>query len=133
MQLTTAEAAVLARVNPQTLRYYERRGLLAEPARTAAGYRQYDWEAVRRVRFIKRAQDLGFKLEEIDELLDLRVDGDSACGEVEARALTTLTRVEDKIRQLERMRDVLGELAKACSMRAGTEACPILEALEADD
>ncbi|MFQ5679936.1 MAG: MerR family transcriptional regulator [Gemmatimonadota bacterium] len=129
--MTISEVAAKAGVNVQTLRYYERRGILEEPPRTAAGYRQYEPEAVSRVRFIKRAQELGFALDEAHQLLGLRVDHGAACGPVEAKARENLARVEEKIRQLVRMREVLSELVEACQRRNGTEECPILEALEA--
>ncbi len=130
MPLTISEVAHEAGVNPQTLRYYERRGILAEPARTPAGYRQYDPEAVTRIVFIKRAQDLGFTLEEVHELLELRVEHGAACGAVEATAGENLRRVDEKIRQLTRLQEVLTELVESCQLRQGTEDCPILEALE---
>lgn len=131
MPMTISEVAAEAGVNVQTLRYYERRGILEEPPRTAGGYRQYEPETVSRIRFIKRAQELGFTLEEARELLGLRVDHGAACGPVEARARKNLARIEEKIRQLDRMRAVLRDLVGACRERRTTEECPILEALEA--
>ncbi len=125
-----SEAAEAAGVNVQTLRYYERRGILDSPARTSSGYRQYGQGAVDRVRFIKRAQDLGFTLEEIGELLDLRVEHAAACEAVEERARRKLEDVERKRKQLERMREALAGLIEACERRRPTEECPILEALE---
>lgn len=130
MPLTISKVAREAGVNVQTLRYYERRGILEEPARTPAGYRQYDPETVTRIRFIKRAQDLGFTLDEVNELLELRVEHGAACGAVEAKARETVERVDEKLRQLSRMRDVLSDLVEACERRRETEDCPILEALE---
>ena len=130
MPLTISKVAREAGVNVQTLRYYERRGILAEPARTAGGYRQYDPEAVTRIRFIKRAQDLGFTLDEVHELLELRVEHGAACEVVEAKARENLARVDAKVRQLKRIRQVLGELVESCQRREKTEDCPILEALE---
>lgn len=131
MPMTISKVAAEAGVNVQTLRYYERRGILEEPARTASGYRQYEPEAVNRIRFIKRAQELGFTLDEAHQLLGLRVQHGAACGPVEARARENLSRVEEKIRQLSRMRGVLRDLIEACRGRQGTEECPILEALDA--
>lgn len=130
MQLRISEVAAEAGVNQQTLRYYERRGILAEPDRTPAGYRQYDPETVDRVRFIKRAQELGFTLDEIQELLELRVDHGAACGAIEAKARENLTRVNEKLRQLVRLQEVLTDLVGSCQRRQRTEECPILEALE---
>jgi len=130
MALTISKVADEAGVNVQTLRYYERRGILEEPARTTGGYRQYDPEAVTRIRFIKRAQDLGFTLDEVHELLQLRIEHGAACGTVEAKARKTLSRVDEKIRQLARIQEVLGDLVEACERREKTEDCPILQALE---
>lgn len=132
MSLTISEVASQAGVNVQTLRYYERRGILEEPGRTPAGYRQYDPETVARIRFIKRAQELGFTLEEVQELLELRVEHAAACGAVETKARAKLTDVERKLRQLSRMQRVLRELIGACERRQPTEECPILETLEGD-
>lgn len=130
MQLKISEVAAKAGVNQQTLRYYERRGILAEPDRTPAGYRQYEPETVDRVRFIKRAQELGFTLDEIQELLELRIEHGAACGAIEARARENLARVNDKVRQLIRLQEVLTDLVESCQRRQRTEECPILEALE---
>lgn len=124
------ELAEQAGVNVQTVRYYERRGLLREPGRTASGYRTYRGESVKRLRFIKRAQDLGFSLEEIGELLELRVRHASACGEVEAKARDKIGVVEEKVRELERMKRSLESLVAACERREATGECPILEVLE---
>ena len=124
--------ATRADVNIQTVRYYERRGLLPEAPRTQAGYRTYDPDAVARLRFIKRAQDLGFSLEEISELLELRVEHGAACTAVEAKAKEKIATVEQKIDELERMKRVLFELAHACDLREPTSDCPILEALSED-
>lgn len=130
MGLTIGELATRAGVNIQTVRYYERRGLMPKPARTRAGYRQYQPDAADRLRFIRRAQGLGFSLEEIAELLALRVRNVSACGAVEARAREKVAVVEGKIAELQRMKDTLDRLAAACQAREPTSECPILEALE---
>ncbi len=130
MSLTISRVASEAGVNVQTLRYYERRGILEEPARTPGGYRQYDPEAITRIRFIKRAQDLGFTLEEVQELLNLRVEHGEACSTVEGKARAKLTHVEQKLRELRRMRTVLKDLIGACERREPTADCPILQTLE---
>lgn len=126
------EVAEAADVNVQTVRYYERRGLLEDPPRTAAGYRQYQPEVVHRIRFIRHAQDLGFTLNEIDELLELRVDEPGRCSQVEARARAKRDEVRRKISELERMETVLADLVASCRARARTDDCPILAALEHD-
>lgn len=128
--MTIGQLAARAGVNIQTVRYYERRGLMPNPARTPTGYRQYTPEAADRLRFIRRAQDLGFSLGEITELLALRVRHVSACATVEARAREKVALVERKISELERMKLTLEELAAACAAREPTSECPILEALE---
>ncbi len=127
------EVAARAGVNVQTVRYYERRGILPPPPRSPSGYRQYGPDAVSRVRFVKRAQDLGFSLAEIQDLLGLRVEETSACSLVEARVREKIGQVERKIRELEGMKRVLEELVEACRARRPTEECPILYSLEGDE
>lgn len=117
-------------MNVQTVRYYERRGLMPRPARSPAGYRQYRPDATDRVTFIKRAQDLGFSLEEITELLALRAREVSACAVVETRTRDKIATVNRKIAELERMKRTLKRLAAKCQAREPTSECPILEALE---
>jgi MerR family mercuric resistance operon transcriptional regulator len=130
MALTIGQLAARAGVNIQTVRYYERRGLMPRPARSRTGYRQYRPEAADRLAFSKRAQDLGFSLEEIAELLALRVSHAPACGTIEARACDKITVVERKIAELTRMKRTLERLTAACQSREPTSECPILEALE---
>ncbi len=133
MNETTLTIGALARaagVGVETVRFYERRGLLAQPPRTRSGYRQFPADAVARLRFIRRAQGLGFTLEEIQELLALRVDEVAACHTVKARARDKLASVEAKLRELRRMRRVLRQLVSACAAREPTGECPILEELE---
>lgn len=128
--LRIGQLAAEAGVNVETIRYYERRGLLGEPARRPSGYRQYEPEAVRRVRFVKRAQQLGFTLTEIEELLRLREDQTSRCEEVRAAALAKLGDIEEKIRSLRAIKRALGVLVSSCVRRAPVRECPILEALD---
>ncbi|MGH7583223.1 MAG: MerR family transcriptional regulator [Gemmatimonadales bacterium] len=130
MPLTISQVAKAADVNTETIRYYEREGLLPEPPRSPAGYRQYTENAVRRVRFMKRAQTLGFTLAEIGLLLRLRVKHGAACKEVVAEAGHAIERIDGKIRELQRMRSALGTLAGACRQRRAMPGCPILDALE---
>jgi Hg(II)-responsive transcriptional regulator len=124
------EVAAEAAVNIQTLRYYERVGLLPKPERRPSGYRAYDRDTVRRVRFIKRSQELGFTLGEIGELLALREQSAIACERVEAQASATLVRIEDKIRDLERMRAALVEYVTICRRSETMGECPLLRALD---
>ncbi len=128
--LQTGEVATAAGVNVQTLRYYERRGLLAEPERTAAGYRRYEPEAVHIVRFIKGAQELGFSLDEIEQLLRLRDDRVSSCEEVQALAEAKIETIAEKIRQLSALRDALHALVRSCERGDTDRDCPILEAID---
>lgn len=133
MGLTIGHLAKRASVNVETVRYYERRGLVKQPPRAASGYRQYGEETVDRIRFIKRAQELGFSLVEIAELLELRIRSAASCGAVERKAQTKIALVEQKIRELTRMRAALEQLAEACHANEPTVDCPILEALEDEE
>jgi MerR family copper efflux transcriptional regulator len=126
------EVAAEAGVGIQTLRYYERRGLLPAPTRQLSGYRRYDSDIIQRIRFIRRAQDLGFTLQEISDLLTLWTDSARSCGIVEHRAAETLDRIEGKIRDLERMRGALSTYVSACRNRK-FETCPLLAALGGDE
>lgn len=129
MSQTIGKVASGAGVNVQTVRYYERRGLLPQPQRTSSGYRQFGPDTVPRIRFIKRAQELGFSLGEIETLLSLRVDPRRNCTEVELQALQTIERIDGKLHELERMKSALSELVSACRNNAATSECPVLEAL----
>ena len=128
--LTIGQVARQARVNVETVRYYERCGLIDQPPRPRSGYRQYAPETADRIRFIKRAQELGFALDEIAELLALRVDRETACDEVRAQAERKIADIEGRIRGLRRISQTLGELVEACRENRTTSACPILETLE---
>lgn len=112
-----------------TIRFYERRGLIPKPPRSESGYRVYPYEIVERVRFIKRAQELGFSLEEISGLLDLRVSADVDCSDVHAFATVKLALIAQKINDLQKMQRSLAKLMAACHEGAPTSECPILEAL----
>jgi Hg(II)-responsive transcriptional regulator len=131
--LSTSTLAARAGVNLQTVRYYERRGLLPEPPRTAAGYRRYGPDALVRLRFIRRAQELGFSLDEIEELLALRVDPNASRADVRRRAEVRIADVRDRIRDLQRMLAVLEALHAACHGDGPAQDCPILHALEDPD
>jgi Hg(II)-responsive transcriptional regulator len=132
MTLKIGQVATAAAVNIQTIRYYERRGLVPTPRRTPAGYRQYADDAVMRLRFIKHAQDLGFSLREIQDLLGLRVRRGAACDLVERKTRQKISVVQQRIRDLRRMQRTLERLAAACTARRPTDDCPILEVLEDD-
>ncbi len=128
--LSTGELARQGGVNLESIRFYEREGLLAKPPRTAAGYRMFNADDARRVRFIKRAQELGFSLREIKELLALRLEADTSCSDVRQKADAKLTDIDQKIRDLQRMKNALARLATACRGRGSIEDCPILETLD---
>ena len=130
MALTIGKLAKAAGVRIDTVRYYERRGLMPAPRRSDSGYRHYDGDATRRLRFIRRAQSLGFSLDEIGELLALRADPANH-AEVRARALARRDDIEHRIRELSALRDSLSGLIRDCrdADRRGVE-CPILGVLE---
>ena len=128
--MRTGMVAAEAGVNVQTLRYYERRGILAKPRRTGSGYREYTPEAVRLIRFIKRAQALGFTLDEIEDLLRLRDGGQASCAEVKAAAQAKIAGVDEKLASLQAMRRALASLVSSCARNAKKRSCPLLEALE---
>lgn len=127
--LTAGKVAQAAGVNVETLRYYERRGLLPEPPRKESGYRVYPPTAVERLQFIKGAQALGFTLEEIRDLLDLRVDETATRTEVRERAQEKVIDIENKIVALQAMRDALNHLIEQCHDDGPIADCPILEAM----
>lgn len=128
--LTIGQIARQAGIGIETVRFYERRGLLAGPARTASGYRQYTVDAVVRLQFIRRAKELGFTLKEIGELLALRVDVETSCAEVKGRANAKISGIEAKIDDLQRMREVLAKLVISCGGSGPVSVCPILDALD---
>lgn len=132
MMLTIGKLASAAGVNPQTIRYYERSGLLPAPTRSSSGYRQFGPEELRRLRFIRRAQGLGFSLTEIQELLGLRVHDPRSCGAVTRRVETKIDAIELKIRELQALLRALKKLRASCAARERTADCPILEALVDD-
>ena len=129
-ELTIGRLADEAGVNVETIRYYQRRGLMAEPDKPMGGQRRYAADAIKRVRFIKRAQVLGFTLEEVGSLLDL----DEACACVETRELAAhkLQVIEDKLADLKAMRKALTALLRQCETGATQGNCPIIHALAAD-
>lgn len=129
--LTIGKVAKLAGVGIETVRFYEREGLVPEPPRRESGYRQYPEETVQRLRFIRRAKDIGFTLKEISEMLGLRVDVSSraTCDAARKLAEEKIADVRGKIRTLRRMETVLARLVNCCKKRSASSECPILEAL----
>ncbi len=130
--LTAGQLAKKANVKKETVRYYERRGLIPEPMRTESGYRQYSQDTVSRIKFIKRAQELGFSLKEIEELLSLRVDNHTTCGDFKNIAEIKISEVEEKIHSLNQIKKALKKLVALCSDEGPTSECPIVEALDTD-
>jgi DNA-binding transcriptional MerR regulator len=126
----TSEVARQADVNSQTLRYYERRGLLPEPERSPAGYRTYTADAVRLVRFVKRAQSLGFTLDDVEELLHLAGGGPASCDEAKAMARNRITDLDQRITELAGMRDALSRLVDTCERPRRKRDCPLLVEIE---
>jgi MerR family transcriptional regulator, copper efflux regulator len=131
--LTIGKVAKAANVGIETLRFYEREGLIAEPPRRRSGYREYPPDTVRRVQFIRRAKELGFSLKEIAELLSLRVAPSTTCADVRAVARDKISDIETKLAELERMKAALERLARACRGKGPTSECPILDALDAKE
>jgi len=128
--VTRGQLAKAAQVNIETIRYYEKRGLIPEPPRRESGYRQYAPDTVGRITFIKRAQGLGFSLREITELLSLRVDPGTTSADIKMRAEAKLTDIDTKLRDLKMMKTALMKLTVACRGRGPISECPILDALE---
>ncbi len=132
-RLTIGAVAKRAHVHVETLRYYERRGLMVRPPRSLANYRRYPEDAVMRVRFIKRAQELGFSLKEIKDLLSLRATPRARCKDVRDRATAKIDDIEEKIRSLQAMRRALLKLVAECAGERPVTDCPILLSLNSED
>lgn len=130
-RLTISRLARLGGVNLETVRYYEREGLIPKPPRTRAGYRVFPKDAARRLRFIKRAQELGFSLTEIRELLSLRPS--TGRPKAHARAQAKIVDIDQKIATLQAMKKVLGSLLDRCEHCGPTGTCPILESLDREE
>lgn len=131
--LTIGQVAKHAGVGVETLRFYEREGLIEEPPRRDSGYRQYNEDVVKRIQFIKRAQESGFSLKEIAEVLRLRVTPDTSCEEVKRRAEAKIADVERKLEDLLRIKRALVQVAQSCTGQGPITACPILDFLEGQD
>lgn len=128
--LTISRAAARAGVGVETIRFYERRGLIRQPPRPrSGGYRVYDDELVERIRFIRQAQELGFSLREIKELLSLRADPQADCGDVRRQAVVKRDEVNRKMAQLQRIHAALGELIASCPGGGAVRACTIIDAI----
>ncbi len=129
-QYKIGKAAELAGVNKETIRYYERRNLIPEPDRMNSGYRLFSRRHLDQIRFIKRAQKLGFTLTEIDDLLNLKINNETTCTDIKHEAKLKYWDVVSKIEDLNRIKDTLTELIDSCSGNGPKGDCPILKALE---
>ena len=131
--LTRGALAKESGVNVETVRFYEKQGLIAEPPRSTSNYRMYPEDAVRRVQFIRRAKELGFTLKEILNLLSLRATLGVQCADVRGRAEEKVRDIDERIRTLRAMRKALSNLIAQCSGKGPVTDCPILEALDPED
>lgn len=129
--LSTGRLAKEAGVNIDTVRYYEKRGLIPKPPRRDSGYRMFRDDAVKRIIFIKHAQEIGFSLNEIEELLFLRVSSKTTCQEVKKRTESKIVEVEGKILNLQRIKGALEKMADICRANKRIGDCPILDMLDA--
>lgn len=131
--MTIGRLAKEAGVRVETIRFYERRGLLARPGRRPSGYRDYTGDALRRVQFVQRAKGLGFSLRETSDLLRLRVQPGESCASVKKQAESKLADIELRLRELRHMKAALSRLAAECTGKGPSSECPLLDALEAVD
>lgn len=129
MGFTIGQLANEAEINVETIRYYERRGLIDRPDKPRVGYRQYGAEILEKLRFIKRAKTLGFKLDEVRNLLIL---SDGHCADVQSLAQQKLSHIKTKLKDLHRLEDSLEDLVKQCSNSIDKAHCPIIENLLSD-
>lgn len=136
MSLSIGQLAKQADIGIETIRFYERRGLVPDPPRAPSGYRRYPESFTKRLRFIQRAKKLGFTLDEVDQLLRLQdYCGQDASGkraEVKSIAQQKLVEIEERITGLQRMRALLADLEQQCSGRGKVKGCPIIDALSGD-
>ena len=120
------EVAKRSGIGIETIRYYEREGLLLEPERRPSGYRQYDESTVERLEYIRRAKELGFTLAEIRELLELSFAAHAGCDHIRQRAEAKVADIEGKIRSLQQMKRSLGKIVERCRAKNSTEDCPLV-------
>ncbi len=131
--MTISKAATQAGIGIETVRFYERRGLIDQPLKPAAGgFRDYPQETVSRLRFIREAQELGFSLDEIADLLSLRADPKANCAQVQRRAEAKLAEVNRKVERLQNIGTALERLIEACPGKGALGACSIIETLEGE-
>jgi MerR family transcriptional regulator, copper efflux regulator len=131
--LTIGLVARRAGIGVETVRFYEREGLIEEPPRPLSGYREYDDEVVSRLGFIRRAKDLGFALKEIKELLSLRRDPSTPAADVKRRAEAKIADIQSKIHSLQKIKKALAKLTSACSCHGASTDCPLLHTLDGEE
>ncbi|NHN33176.1 Hg(II)-responsive transcriptional regulator [Paenibacillus agricola] len=129
MNYRSGDISKLCNVNKETLRYYERKGLIHEPVRSDAGYRLYPEDTINRIMFIKRIQELGFTLSEIDKLLGVVDKDDVRCADMNDFVVQKLEDVQSKIRDFQRIETMLKDLKDRCPDEKAIHECPIIEAL----
>lgn len=132
-RMTIGQTAEIIGINVQTIRFYEREGLLPRVPRSSSGYRQFDADLIKRIQFIRHAQEVGFSLREISELLSLRAAPDGSCSDVQGYAEEKIARLEGRMRKLESMKRTLEKLVTLCESGLPASACPILEALDENE
>jgi len=127
--LTAGQLAKATAINKETLRYYEKEGLIPDPPRSENGYRNYPIDSIKKISFIKQAQNLGFSLKEIKELMVLSAHKGERCLQVHQDASTKIEIIKTKIIELERMKSALEALSKLCSTDKSVEDCHFLHTL----
>ena len=130
MPLTIGALAKRAGLGIQTVRFYEREGLIEEPPRSGSGYRAYSDDAVIRLQFIRRAQELGFSLKEIRELIALEQDRDADCNRVRDVAVAKLATIQGKIADLQRMQAALDQVVQSCTCNGPVQKCAVIACLQ---
>ena len=128
--MTIGKVAQLSGIGIETVRFYEREGLIPKPPRRESGYRQYPEETIDRIRFIRRAKELGFSLKEIMELLSLHIDPKATCGDIRKRAEEKIADIDGRIQSLRKMKNALSKLTTSCKGKGPVSECPILDALK---
>jgi len=131
--MTIGQIARKAGTGVETIRFYEKRGLIPSPARRSSGYREYPPDTVRRLRFIRHAKDLGFTLNEIQDILALRIDPESTCEDVRLRARSKISDIDQRIAQLVRIKESLERIERRCRGQGPSSECPILEVLDQEE
>ena len=131
--LTIGQVAKEIGITVEAVRFYEKQGLIAKPQRSESGYRQYQPETLKRIRFIQRAKDVGFTLKEIDDLLTLRKKPNTSCIDIKLKALEKIENVDRKLNDLKNIRSSLTQMVMRCDANGELGDCPILEFLELEE